>query len=169
MRNLLVVIVCLFLSACGFHLSGDAKLPTQMQKTAITSKIKYSPLTRELAQSIKSTGTQVVDDPSEANTIIQFIAINESNNLATSGTTQETRKYTLTSSATLQVADKKGGVIYGPFTLSESASQYLYAGQVISNSEESVAIYRGLRRELVRKIMFKLSSQELKTALVAQN
>jgi outer membrane lipopolysaccharide assembly protein LptE/RlpB len=45
----------------------------------------------------------------------------------------------------------------------------VYSGQVLGNNQEEGTLYQSLRRNVIQKILFKLSSEDAKAALVKNN
>jgi len=69
--NLLVLFVLITgLSACGFQLRGDVKIPASMQPLYIQSEAN-SILTRELRYRLNQAGVQLTDDVNQARSVLR--------------------------------------------------------------------------------------------------
>lgn len=61
-RPLLIAILALALSACGFHLRNALTLPTDLGPVRVVSGDPYSPLAQSLARALERAGAQPVPD-----------------------------------------------------------------------------------------------------------
>lgn len=158
------------LSACGFQLQGAHQtLPPQLQQVYInTSQSPHSAIAPELTVALESDAVKCVDNPSQALITLNILSDKYSSHQIGSGASQETRKYELTSSVTFSLTDEKGKHIYGPVTASSTMIHYVYSGQVLGNNQEEGTLYKGLRRNVIQQILFKLGSQDVKTALTKE-
>jgi outer membrane lipopolysaccharide assembly protein LptE/RlpB len=164
-----ILVLSVGLSACGFHLQGTHQvLPPQLQQVYInTSYVPHSAIAPELTVALKNDAVVCLNDPQQALITINILSDTSSSRQVGSGASQETRKYDLTSTVSFDLRDKAGKRIYGPVTVSSTLSHYVYSGQVLGNNQEEGNLYQALSRNVIQQILFKLGSEEAKTALLA--
>lgn len=168
LNKVLLLSVCL--SACGFQLQGTHQtLPPQLQQVYVnTSQAPHSAIAPELTVALENNAVKCVKDANQALIILNILSDKYSSHQIGSGASQETRKYELSSSVTFSLTDEKGRRIYGPAAASSTMIHYVYSGQVLGNNQEEDTLYKGLRRNVIQQIIFKLGSQDVKTALTIQ-
>lgn len=157
----------IFMAGCGFHLQGThASLPPEFQNIYVdSSQVPHSALAPELTVALKNSGVNCVNEATDAKIILNILSDSNSNHQIGSGASQETRKYELTDTVSLNLLDKTGKILYGPTTVSSSLSHYVYSGQVLGNNQEESTLYTSLRHNVIQQIIFKLGSEEVKYAL----
>jgi outer membrane lipopolysaccharide assembly protein LptE/RlpB len=168
--NLLILLaLCWLLSGCGFHLAKPNNLPPELKKVYVKST-HYSSLLTLLKTSLNTPAMQLVDTPEQANTILSIQSIKTTTSNSSDSATQQTRAYTLSVSITFSLLNHEGVTLYPSHTILTSTTHYAYPNQVLGNNPEISSIYSGLMRENILKLIFKLESNEVKTALSqAQN
>ncbi len=155
----------LLLTSCGFHLRGTVPLATPLQHLYLQVADPYSSLTRNLRQSLASSGVQLVSSPAEADAVLIILKENPSQQLLSVGSTQQTRQYNLILSVTFQINDARGKILIPPQTVSESRSLTLQSNQILGTSNEQDDLYQQMRQAVVYDIMNRLSSKEITTLL----
>lgn len=155
------------LTACGFKLQGSQALPPQLQNVYVdSSQTPHSMIAPELTAALENNNVTCVTNLQTADFTLNITQDKQFSKQVGSGASQETRKYELTYSAAFTLSNSKGKVIYGPTTVTSSMIHYVYSGQVLGNNQEEGTLYRSLRRDIVQKILFKLSSTDVKAALI---
>ena len=156
----------LMLTACGFQLTGNEKLPQPLQDVYINvSETPHSTIAPDLISALQSHQVHCVKNPTLAHILLNITQDAASSQQIGSGASQETRQYQLNYTVTFTLITAAGKVITGPVTVTSSKIHYVYSGQVLGNNEEEETLYRGLRRDVVQKILFSLSSAAVVAAL----
>lgn len=162
-----VLLLSLGLTACGFKLQGTQTMPPQLQQVYVnTSQAPHSALAPDLTVSLENNHVHCLTNPMQANITINILQDSQTSQQVGTGATQETRKYELTYKVTFTLLNQAGLVIYGPASVSSSNIHYVYSGQVLGNNQEEATLYQSLRRNVIQKMLFKLSSKEVETALL---
>lgn len=165
-KNLVLMAVSLCLCACGFKLQGTQALPPQLQQVYVdTTQVPHSAIAPDLTVALENNKVKCVENPSAANMTIKILQDNKSSHQVGSGTSQETRKYELSYTVVFTLVNEAGVPIYGPTTVVSTSMHYVYSGQVLGNNQEENTLYQSLRRSVIQKILFKLGSNEVETAL----
>lgn len=65
----LIIVLCLVLVGCGFHLRGSQPMPAHLQTMAVLPDEPFAPLQREVRRSLKLSGITVISSPTEVYTL----------------------------------------------------------------------------------------------------
>lgn len=165
LSSVLLLSVCL--TSCGFRLQGtNQPLPPQLQQVYVNSDAApHSAIGPDLTVALESDKVICVNDPNKALITLNILQDQQASHQVGTGASQETRKYELTYSVVFTLNNETGTVIYGPITVISTNIHYVYSGQVLGNNQEEATLYQSLRRNVIQKILFKLSSSEVKAAL----
>lgn len=163
---LFVCILCCCLSACGFQLRGTAQLSPPLKKLYIQTANPYGQLTRNLKESLQTSGVEVVDSPQSATTILNIINETEGRQLLSVSGTQQTRIYNLTLSVDFEVTSPKGAVLVPALTLAENRTFTTASDLILGGTNEQNILYQQMRQAIVYDIMNRLSSREVTTILM---
>lgn len=160
-------IFCLtmLITACGFHLQGEAKLAPPLHRLYLQTSDPYGQLARSLQQYLKISHVQLVSSPAEANTILAILHDNTSQELLSVSGTQQTRQYTLRVTVIFEITTAKGQTILGPQTLTETTTITIQANQVLGSTNEANLFYQQMRRTLAYAIMNRIASREVTQAV----
>lgn len=71
-RASLILAAFLALTACGFHLRGEAPLPALMAKPWIDTQDRYSPLYAALTQRLEAAGATLAPNAADASAVINL-------------------------------------------------------------------------------------------------
>lgn len=160
-----LMILCLGLTACGFHLRGKTPLPEQMKKLYLQSDAPYTPFMIQLEQLLSHMGSDLVKDPADADITLkisgQYFTTSTFSQSASSNTTQYTMQYFYT----YELLGKKGSTYYGPKTLSLKQNYTVNEDAVLSNGNETSQIQEELQSNAVYQLVEQFNSQDLITAL----
>lgn len=163
--SIFLFLSCLLISACGFHLSGNEQLPSNLTNVYVDSTMPYSPVALQLTSALESRGINTVDRAEKADFTIEITKDEPSNHLETTGASQETRRYTITYYVKFKLLGPTGNKIFGPTTVTSNNTHYVYSGQVFGNNQEEATLYSSLRQEATQKIIFILSSGDVEDAI----
>jgi LPS-assembly lipoprotein len=159
--KLLVCIITLLLTACGFHPQGDANLAPPLKKMYLQTADPYGNLARYLHDYLKMSHVQLVASPDEADTILEIERDSNSQELLSVAGTQQTRQYKLIVTVVFAISDNKGHSILPPQSLAESRTITVQANQILGSSNEASLYASQMRRALAIAIMNRLASIEV--------
>jgi LPS-assembly lipoprotein len=69
----ITLLLCLFLSACGFALQGADSTPEAMERTYISTSDEFSLFYRQLRRSLEAAGVEVTDSPDDATATLSIL------------------------------------------------------------------------------------------------
>jgi len=160
LKTLTVVGLLSSLIGCGFQLSSHSALPTALNPLYIQYHPQDAQTAIALKKNLSARGITLANTPKQAAYVLNLIQVTENSRLSGSGNIQETRLYYLSTALSYTVSTPKGKSIYGPIHVSSSTPLYVYSGQVLGNNEETVNIFKELRKANVQKLILTLSSEQ---------
>jgi len=73
LSRFIALLICVFLSACGFHLQGAASTPAEMQRTYISTPDEFSQFYRELRRTLIAAGVELTKSPEDATATLTIL------------------------------------------------------------------------------------------------
>ena len=109
-RIVLTAMLGLLLSACGFHMVGEAELPPEMAQTRIIAQEPYSHFVRRLTILLEQNGARVVDAP--PSTALLEIPVNEvRREILSIGDSARVREFRVVHKVRFRLLDEAGNVL----------------------------------------------------------
>lgn len=159
--KVLICLMTLLLSACGFHPQGDVKLAPALKKMYLQTPDPYGTLARNLHDDLKMSHVNLATSPSSADTILEVQRDTTTQELLSVAGTQQTRQYKLIVSVTFAVTDNRGQPLLPAETLSETRTITVQANQILGSSNEASLYTQQMRRTLAYAILNRLASIEV--------
>ena len=153
MRFLAIVALAL-LAGCGFQLRGAAELPFETVYLPATGGIGL-----DLRRNIKAgTRTVVVDDPKQAQAILEFLQEVRSKEILSLSGGGRVREFRLFYRVEFRVHDGKGGEFLPASTLVLARDFTFNDAEILAKETEEQLLYREMQADMVRQILHRLSS-----------
>ncbi len=151
--RLLAIVALALLAGCGFHLRGTANLPFETVYLPSTGGIGL-----ELRRNIQAgTRTVVVDDPKQAQAILEFLQDVRSKEILSLSGGGRVREFRLFYRVAFRVHDGKGGE-YLPASTVQLARDFTFNdAEILAKETEEQLLYREMQADMVRQIMHRLS------------
>lgn len=157
-RQLLGAALCgpLFLTGCGFHLRGVAHLPFKTMYLQMPVNTPLSVLVRR--ELLAETNVTLVDNPSEADAILEFIRESRSSDILTINDAGRAREYELMLSLEFRVSSPDG-FDYMEATRLSAVREFSYAEtEFLSRSREEDFLYRDMEIDLINQLMRRIAA-----------
>jgi LPS-assembly lipoprotein len=161
MRHLLLLLFCLILSACGFHLQSEMALAPPLHTLYFKTAEPYGVLSRTLQDSLTASHVKLVATAAAADAVLEILSENSSQVFLSVNGTQQTRQYNLIVTVEFDITDRTGRVIIPPQSLSESRTITVQSNQILGSSNEANLFYLQMRRTLAYAIMNRIASKEV--------
>jgi LPS-assembly lipoprotein len=151
--RLLAIVALALLAGCGFQLRGTANLPFETVYLPSTGGIGL-----ELRRNIQAgTRTAVVDDPKQAQAILEFLQDVRSKEILSLSGGGRVREFRLFYRVAFRVHDGKGGE-YLPASTVQLARDFTFNdAEILAKETEEQLLYREMQADMVRQIMHRLS------------
>jgi len=153
MRTLSFLALALLVSACGFQLRGTAELPFDTIYLPATGGIGLD-LKRNI---LAGTRTVVVDDPKQAQALLEFIQETRQKDILSLTAGGRVREFRLLYQVAFRVHDGKGGEYLPAATLQLARDFTFNDSEVLAKEAEEQLLYREMQTDMVRQIMRRLS------------
>lgn len=156
MRNLAILVLGLLTAACGFQLRGQAKLPFETLHVAIPA---ISPLGTELKRNIiAGTHTRLVDDPAQAQAILDLIAEERGKSILSFDTAGRVREFQLRYRLSFRVHDARGRDYLPQSEIRLTRDISFNDTQVLSKESEEQLLFRDMQSDMVQQILRRLAA-----------
>jgi LPS-assembly lipoprotein len=160
MRRLLLVLVALLVSACGFHLRGAYSLPFD---TLFINQPETSELHAVIKRNIEaSTQTRIVSNVQDAQANLLVISDAQTKNILSLNSAGRVREYQLVRTFTFKVIDSKAAEYLQPSTISISREMTFDDSAVLSKEAEEALLWRDIQNDLVQQLLRRLAAAKQK-------
>jgi len=144
------------LTACGFQLRGQAKLPFETLYVAIPA---ISPLGIELKRNIiAGTHTRLVDTPGEAQAILEVIGEERGKTILSLDTSGQVIEYQLHYRLNFRVRDARGRDYLPQSEIRLTRDVSYSSSQVLAKESEEQLLYRDMQSDVVQQILRRLAA-----------
>ncbi len=153
--RLLLTLLALSLSACGFQLRGTAALPFETLYIPNTT----GGVALDLKRNIQSgTRTRVIDDPKSAQALLELSGEGKGRNILSLSGAGRVRELQLVYRVNLRVHDGKGGEFIPATTLVATRDMTYNDTDILAKEAEEAALNREMQSDLVQQILRRLSA-----------
>ncbi|MDD4977960.1 MAG: LPS assembly lipoprotein LptE [Gallionella sp.] len=154
-KRWLVLISVLLLSACGFHLRGQANLP--FNTVYLTAPDTNSLFVNELRQNLQANGLQVVDNAEQAGLIMDIVSEIPDKQILTLGGSGRVSEYQLRFRVSLRAHDNKKQDWIAATELMQFRNYTYDDTKILAKEAEENLLYQSMRKDMAQQIMRRLS------------
>ena len=144
------------LSACGFHLRGQAPLPEAMQRTHLTGTGLYGPLRDEVMQALAGAGGRLVDDPRTAGSVLRIEGERFHRRVLSVAADRRVNEYSLTYDLAFSLYAPDGSVLVPSQQVSVTREYAFDRDRVLGTGQEEAVLRREMRDQAVRQMLRRL-------------
>jgi LPS-assembly lipoprotein len=161
--RLATLALCLALGACGFRLRGTADVPFD----SVYVPNATGGVALDLKRNIQAgTRAKVVDDPKQAQAVLQFLQETRQKVILSLSGTGRVREYRLIYRVGFRVHDGKGAEYVPPTTLELARDISFNDSDVLQKETEEQLLIRDMQTDMVQQIMRRLASAQPPKAVV---
>lgn len=157
MRSLLLIFIVLAMSACGFRMAGKADLAPEFDRTHVfysgSAKYVSSQLRRQLEANEVS-----LTDKEDANVIVHLRYDRAEKKILSVTDSGRAREYELILDVGFEVKNAEGQMLLGNQNIRLTRDFLFDINDVLGKSEEEKEIYREMRKDAARLIVYRLQS-----------
>ena len=157
MRTLVLVLIVFSLSACGFRLAGKADLAPQFERTHVSFSGNAKYVSRQLEKQLAANEVELADKD-EANVIVHLRYDRKKKKILSVTDSGRAREYELVLNVGFDVKDAEGQTLLAPQNIHLTRDFLFDINDVLGKSEEEKEIYREMRRDAARLIVYRLQS-----------
>jgi LPS-assembly lipoprotein len=158
MRAILLLLVGVMLSACGFQLRGSSGQFNMPFHSIYLGFPETSPLGTELKRNLRGGDTVVVTEPAKAEAQFDVLAETRGKSILSLNSQGRVREYLLTYTLHFRVRDAKGAELLGPTEIALKRSITFNESQVLAKESEEALLYRDMQSDLVQQILRRLAA-----------
>lgn len=157
-RAILVIVVAAMLTACGFQLRGEARLPAFMDRTFVAVADDSTVFMRELGLLLEANGVEVTEEPGPGAATLRI----DSQNIwrqALSVTGQaRVREYLIVFEVTWRLEDAQGEVALERSTLRLTRDYSFDEGEILAAQREEEFLRDELGRAMATQLVRRLEA-----------
>jgi LPS-assembly lipoprotein len=151
------------LSACGFHMRGEAQLPAGMQRVHVQIADPYSPLLRNLEAALKRSGATVESAAGDGIAEISIPTISLAPVVRSVGANAFVNEFSMVYHLEMQITDANGKVLMPKEVIEHSREFTFDQTQAIGTSAEQDEIKKEMERDMVPALLRKIEAAARKT------
>jgi len=157
-RLLATLLLVSLLSACGFHLREEARLPVGMQQVAIEGADASSPLGRDLRKALARSGARLVEGPGEPHAILRIGSNTIRTDVLSVGGNARANEFTIRYHVEFDVLGATGDLLVARQTIELSRDFTFDATQALGIAAEQDLLTEELQHAMVQAILRKLEA-----------
>lgn len=147
---MLLVLLVLSASGCGFKLRGLYDIPESLSRVAIISEQRDSELSLILEQSLQANGV-LIDD--QAPYRIELLEENMTRRTLSLDSSARASEYELRGEVTFQVTDQEGQLVLTPRSLTSERSYNVDSSNITASESQEPILRQQIRQDLAQQIM----------------
>ena len=158
LRIAAIAAVVLALSACGFQLRGEAKLPADLLRVHVAVSDPFSPLRRDVEAALARSGATVESAPGEHVAEITLSAVSLAPIVRSVGANATVNEFSMVYHVELSIRGSDGKTLLPAQAIEHSRDYTFDQTQAIGSNAEQDEIKKGMERDMVDAIMRKIDA-----------
>ncbi|WP_165371500.1 LPS assembly lipoprotein LptE [Pseudolysobacter antarcticus] len=159
LKNLsLLSLLALTLVGCGFQLRGEAQLPPGMQRVIVVSADAFSPLKRNLEDSLRRSGATVEEKSGDGIAELKLPVVTISPEVSSVGIAQHVREFVMVYHVELEVVNSEGKIIVPKQTVELTRDFTFDDTQALGIGVEQDELKRQMQRDMVQSVMRRIEA-----------
>ncbi len=146
------------LSACGFHLRGEAQLPAGLDRVYVESSDPSGPLKRNVERALERSGAKVEKAAGEGIGEVRLTGISLAPIVRSVSANARVNEFTMLYHVELQITDASGKVLLPKQVVEQSRVFTFDETQAIGTGAEQDEIKKEMEREMVQTIIRKIEA-----------
>ena len=159
-RGVAVAAATLALTACGFHMRGEVKLPAGMQRVNVQIADSFSPLKRDVEAALARSGAVVESAPGAGIAEIVISQVSMAPVVRSVGANAFVNEFSMVYHVELRIDDANGKTILPTQVIEHSRNYTFDQSQAIGSNAEQDEIKKEMERDMVQAVMRKVEAAE---------
>lgn len=156
--RVVVVVACLALAACGFHLRPQPTLPAPLKRVHVAIADPASALNRDLPRALERSGATVEPESGDGIAELRFPIVTFATEALSVGATARVREYTIRYHVEFDAVDSAGTVVVPPQTIELSRDFTFDETLALGVASEEEELRKTLQRDMVAAILRRLEA-----------
>lgn len=157
-KLLLLPLFALALIGCGFQLRGEVQLPAGMQRITVDSADPYSPLKRNLEDSLRRSGAAIEEKVGDGIAVLKLPVVTISPEVSAVGTAQHVREFVMLYHVEFEVLDANGKIIVAKQTIELMRNFTFDDTQALGIGVAQEDLKRQMQRDMVQAVMRRIEA-----------
>ena len=158
MKFIWILAAAVMLSACGFQLRGEARLPPDLQRVHVAVSDAFSPLKRDVEAALARSGATVESAPGERVAEITLSAVSLAPVVRSVGANATVNEFSMVYHVEMGIQGADGKTLLTPQVIEHSRDYTFDQTQAIGSNAEQDEIKKGMERDMVQAIMRKIEA-----------
>ncbi len=155
-RPVIVGVLSLAVSACGFHLRGEAVYPFE---TIFVSAAGAPGVAAELRRALNATGNaRVVDDPKNAQVIVDFPFVSDDKEVLSISGSGAVREYLLIKHVQFRLHDADGNDWLPPGDIALRRTLTFSESEVLARNSQELRLQKEMQTDAVQQLVRRLQA-----------
>ncbi|KKM71309.1 hypothetical protein LCGC14_1431930 [marine sediment metagenome] len=156
----IVLALCLVtLTACGFHLRGDASVPESLKTLYIQGvDTRQTPFGLQLKRALQRNNIHVLETYETGAAVLSVSENVYDRNVLTVGSDAKVTEYELETRVTFTVSDQNGEPMSDPITVQARRDYQFDRNQLLAMDEQERIIRDDLNKQMVQSVLRRLSA-----------
>ena len=154
-----IVLVCLVLAACGFHLRGQGNYRAAFQSIYVEGESR-SALVNELRHAVRASSA-LAEQPATAQAVLRVLHESRDKSILSLSGTGRVREYQLHYRVAYSLRDSAGKELIPPSDILLKRAISFTETEVLAKESEEALLYRDMENDAVQQIMRRLSVVKL--------
>jgi LPS-assembly lipoprotein len=159
---LLLAAIVPLLTACGFHLRGEAQLPPGMERVYVDSSDPFGPLKRNLEKALERSGAKIETKSGDGIAEVKLGAVSLAPVVRSVSVNARVNEFTMLYHVELSITDASGKVLLPKQVVEKSRIFTFDQTQAIGTGAEQDEIKKEMERDMVQVVLRKIESAERK-------
>ena len=151
------------LSACGYHLRGEAALPPGMERVHVDSSDQFGPLKRNVEKALERSGAKIEPAAGDGIAEVNLTAVSLAPIVRSVSANAKVNEFTMLYHVELQITDGSGKVVVPKQVVEQSRVFTFDQTQAIGTGAEQDEIKKEMERNMTQVVMRKVESAERKS------
>lgn len=156
MRLVILALLTLTLSACGFQLRGSYTLPWETIYIGIPASAEIHAQIRRSIEA--STKTRVVDDPKEAQAVLAVLRNDQTKNILSLSGVGRVREFQLVRTFSYRIQDASGVELQPQSQIVLQREMTFDDTRILAKEQEEQMIWREMQVDLVQQLLRRLAA-----------
>lgn len=158
MARLTLLVLILALSACGFQLRGEARLPEAMQKTWLATADDSTAFVRELTLMLRANGVDLQSRPAAGTAELRIHAERLRSEALTIAAGARVREFVLIFDVEFELLDGEGNVLIPRETLRLTRDYSFDEQEILAATREEEFLRNDLRQGMAAQMLRRLEA-----------
>ena len=150
------------LTACGYHLRGEAQLPPGMERVHVDSSDQFGPLKRNVEKALERSGAKIEPAAGDGIAEVNLSAVSLAPIVRSVAANAKVNEFTMLYHVELQITDGTGKVVLPKQVVEQSRIFTFDQTQAIGTGAEQDEIKKEMERDMVQAILRKIEAAERK-------